>query len=126
MDEIKVKFYNQGKWLDKANEPAFNVNRGEERWVSRDLANYICALKRGEIIDDPKAHIPIPDEPNIKDLELHPVTLKCLEKHGVLDLQTLCALTCSQILNIEGIGQAKLNEIETQLNKLNLKLLEPI
>ena len=117
MDKVTVKFFNHGTWSDEKHEPAFHVAPNEQREVTRSFANYICSINQGKIIYDPKEHQSIPKSPSINDLNLHSVTLKRLEHYGVSDIDTLCKMTNWQILAIEGIGTAKLNEIETKLRQ---------
>lgn len=126
MDKVVVKFFNYGTWSNEQNEPAFHVGPNEHREVTRSFAKYICAINQGKIIHDPREHRSIPKVPTINDLNLHPVTLKRLENHGVSDIDTLCKMKNWQILAIEGIGIAKLNEIETKLRSVNLRLADPV
>lgn len=125
MDKVTIQFFNYGTWLDEANQPSFNVIPGEKKAVTRGLANYICAMNRGKIIHDPNDEKPIPTFPTINDLELHPVTIKRLNQHGIFSINELCALSHSEVLDIDGIGLAKLNEIQTKLQKIKLKLADP-
>ena len=48
-----IKFFVSGKWADKPNEPVFEVEQGEIRKVSYELAKVIVDSGKGERTDLP-------------------------------------------------------------------------
>lgn len=122
MHRLRIRFFHDGSWTDDPKRPPFKVRKGEERDVERHFGLYMVKVGRGEIVYDHRDDFVIPDAPTLSDLDLHRVTAKTLEIHGITTLEQLTALTQIEVLDIKGIGMAKLNEIEEALALLNLHL----
>lgn len=52
--KIEVRFFEAGKWADKPHEPVFDVEAGEVKKVSLELATVVTNAKKGELYVAPK------------------------------------------------------------------------
>ena len=122
MHQLRIKFYDNGTWTDDPTKPCFQVKKNDERDVARHFGLYIVNVGRGEIVHDYRDDYVIPENPTLEDLDLHNVTKKALETNGINTLSELTVLTQTEVLNLKGIGIAKLNEIEDALSLINQNL----
>jgi len=50
MSKIKIKFLEDGEWMDEPSKPIFNVKKGEEKEVSARLANLAIEGGKAEFV----------------------------------------------------------------------------
>ncbi len=50
MSKIKVKFLEDGEWMDEPSKPIFSVEAGDEREVSARLANIAIDAGKAEFV----------------------------------------------------------------------------
>lgn len=138
---MKVKFLKAGKWHDKPWEPQFEVEESEVVDLSPDMASIVIACGAGKLFDpesedeagsqgednddndgqgepEPKTAA----DYDIKEIGLVDALLTKLEANGVTTVEQLVEKTEQEILDFDGVGKAKVDDIVDALEKIGLSL----
>lgn len=131
--KVNVRFLDSGKWQDKPWEPCFDVSAGDVREVSVELAHVACNSGRGEVVHRVEVDGltgPTPEiikgaeEYKLEDIGLVDALVKKLIENGVKSVKQLTEMTAAQVLELNGIGQGKVDDIEHALGEIKLSFVE--
>lgn len=129
---VKVRFFQDGSWMDQPQDPIIHVKANEIKEVSKNLAYVVCMANRGELIEDvePKksgpewVDPPTADEVHLEHLGLKPLIVKKLLEAEITEVVQLLAMTRGDILALDGFGQGKLDDIIKALGEMGFNLKE--
>lgn len=143
--KMKIQFLKAGKWQDKPWEPQFTVVKDDVRVVSAELGSVILNCKAGKLYEEDETETTVdstddqvdddqgtdadgenqdPGEINISDLGLAESLTKKLQDNGLKTVADLLEKTEQDILDMDGIGNAKVEDIEEALAELGFNLKE--
>ncbi len=135
---MKITFFKAGKWADKPWMPQIKVTAGEVVDVSPDLADVVLKCGAGELYeaepeptDETAESIPVieteptdPETLEISEIGLSNAILSKLALNDVKSVSELIQKSEQDILSMDGIGQAKADDIAAALDKYGLNLKE--
>lgn len=127
MLKVKVKFLQSGRWHDKPWEPQFDVEEGETVSVSPELAHIAINAGKAELVDGVKEKVPDPEPKKPEDYPLDGIGLSAaivgkLQQGGINTVPELVEKTAAEILEFDGVGQGKVDDIQAALEKLGFSL----
>lgn len=137
--KVSVKFNKPGRWQDRIQDPQFEVEVGDVKKVSSELAALIVESKNGVYHNEPEQPEPAqaaqpepepepvksnPDDYQIDNIGLGDSLVKKLAANGVTTVSQLVEKTEKEALDMDGIGQAKVEDIMEALEKIGLSLKE--
>lgn len=131
--KVDIRFFEPGKWQDKPWEDPFDVEKGEVRSVSVELAHVVTDAGRGEVVHDSSKEGVSGPEPEViktaEDFELDGIGLpdalvKKLKENEVTTVKKLTEMTPEQVLDLNGIGQGKVDDIAKALAEIKLSFAE--
>lgn len=127
MLKVKVKFLKSGRWHDKPWEPQFEVKEGEEISVSPELAHIAINAGHAELLDGVKKDEKQPEPKKPEDYPLDGIGLSNaivtkLQENEIKTVPELMEKTAAEILEFDGVGQGKVDDIQAALEKLGFSL----
>lgn len=127
---VKVRFFQDGAWMDRPQDPIVHVKANEITEVSKNLAYVVVMNNGGEVIEEeaPKKQgpewvdPPTAEELKLQHLGLKPLVVKKLMEAEVTEVAQLVTMTDDDILALDGFGVGKLDDIKTALKENGLSL----
>lgn len=127
MLKVKVKILKDSNWQDMPWEPQFEVKEGDEIQVSPNLAYIMTSNGYAELGQGFKKDTSDPETKKPEDYPLDGIGLSAaivgkLQQGGIKTVPELVEKTAAEILEFDGVGQGKVDDIQVALEKLGFSL----
>lgn len=127
MLKVEVKMLVAGRWQDKPWMPQFEVEKDEVIKVSPEMAHIMIEAGKAELVKGIKTPVPEPDakKPEAYTLDgigLAAAMVKKLQENGLTTVPQLIEKTAAEILEFDGVGQAKVDDVQAALEKIGFSL----